>query len=96
MPGEYGVTECRCDPPADKITLGMDQDSKCRVMLRVGAEVGSDVLASTLKTAHQEVGDITGMPTDATFHDRKCEHGRDYTEAAVFPDRSAQPAEGVA
>jgi hypothetical protein len=86
------VTECKCDPPADRITMAMDQDGRCRVIFRVGAEVGSDALASALDKAHQEVGGITGQATDASYHDRKCEHGRDFTEVVVFAVSSAELA----
>jgi hypothetical protein len=90
------VTECKCDPPADKITMAMDQDSRCRVILRVGGDVGS-IPAAMLEKAHQEVAGITGLPTGASYHDRKCECGlkRDYTEVVVFPERSAESADPV-
>jgi hypothetical protein len=43
-----------------------------KVVLRVGAEVGSHILTPKLDKAQQELADITEMPTVPAYHDRKC------------------------
>ena len=87
------MTVCNCDPPADKVTTAFDEDD--RVFFRFGSEVGS-IETAELEKAHREVANLTGLPTAESYHDRTCEHGRAFTEVAVFPDRFGEIAERTA
>lgn len=78
------MSDCNCDPPPDRITAAMSDEARYRITLWVGAQVGS-IPESVLKQAHQEVTNITGLPTDESYADRKCQHGRDFTEVVVHP-----------
>jgi hypothetical protein len=83
------VTDCNCHPPADKVTKAFDKDS--RAILWIGSEVGS-LETPRLEKVHREVADLTGLPTAESYHDRRCKHGRAFTELVVFPDRSGEIA----
>jgi hypothetical protein len=83
------VTDCNCDPPADKVTMAFDADS--RVILRIGSEVGS-IQTARLEKVHRDVANLTGLPTAESYHDRRCKHGRVFTEVVVFPDRFGEIA----
>jgi hypothetical protein len=88
------VTDCNCDPPADRVTTtAFDEDS--RVIVRIGSEVGS-IETAELEKVHREVANLTGLPTAESYHDRRCMHGRAFTEVVVFPDRFGEIAERTA
>jgi hypothetical protein len=87
------VTDCNCDPPADRVTTAFDEDS--RVIVRIGSEVGS-IETAGLEEVHREVANLTGLPTAESYHDRRCKHGRAFTEVVVFPDRFGEIAERTA
>jgi hypothetical protein len=87
------VTDCNCAPPADRVTTSSDEDG--RVIVRIGSEVSS-IETAGLEKAHREVANLTGLPTAESYHDRRCQHGRAFTEVAVFIDRFGETAERTA
>jgi hypothetical protein len=87
------VTDCNCDPPADKVTTAFGEDS--RVIVRIGSEVGG-IETAGLEKVHREVVNLTGLPTAESYHDRRCKRGRAFTEVVVFPDRFGEFAERTA
>ena len=87
------MTDCNCDPPADRVTTAFDEDS--RIIVRIGSEVGS-IETAGLEEVHRDVANLTGFPTAESYHDRSCKHGRVFTEVVVFPDRFGEIAERTA
>ncbi len=82
------MTVCNCSPPADEIVT---TEEGGRVIVLVGGDVGS-IPTAILDQARTRVEDETGLPAGLSSYDRRCDHGRLYTELVIFPDRSQQPA----
>jgi hypothetical protein len=86
------MEECNCSPAPDQIVTSQNDD---RVIIKIGGEVGS-IPAHIPDQAHQKVRELTGRPTSESFHDRKCPHGRAYTEAIVFAEAQRKIGPAIA